>query len=385
MDRVAIVGVGQTKHEARKKESSFSEMVYGAVKMALEDAGIGIDGIDNVITTSNDFWDGRTISSMATGDVSGGPGRNVSCVEGDGTFGAFYGLCRILSGSYGTTLVTAYTKGSESVSHLITNAAFDPIHMRSLGLDMITACALQARRYMTRYGVTEEELALISVKNHGNALANPNAHLGMKVTVEDVMNSKKIADPLKLYDISPISDGACCVILANEERAKEITNRPVWVKGVSFCADAYLLGDRDLSECRALEKAARTAYKMAGIEDPKKEIDVAEVYDAFTYQESLWTEGLGFCGQGEGGKLAASGATAKDGELPVNPSGGLLGAHPAIAAGLIRIVEAARQVRGEAGDMQVEKDVQSALAHGVNGVCGQSHCVWVLGRDGKRG
>ena len=91
MDRVAIVGVGQTKHEARKKEYSFSEMVYGAVKMALEDAGIGIDGIDNVITTSNDFWDGRTISSMATGDMSGGPGRNDSCVEGDGTFGAFYG------------------------------------------------------------------------------------------------------------------------------------------------------------------------------------------------------------------------------------------------------------------------------------------------------
>jgi len=155
MDRVAIVGVGQTKHEARKKEYSFSEMVYGAVKMALEDAGIGIDGIDNVITTSNDFWDGRTISSMATGDMSGGPGRNDSCVEGDGTFGAFYGLCRILSGSYGTTLVTAYTKGSKSVSHLITNAAFDPIHMRSLGLDMIPACALQARRYMTRSGIAK--------------------------------------------------------------------------------------------------------------------------------------------------------------------------------------------------------------------------------------
>jgi acetyl-CoA C-acetyltransferase len=381
MERIAIVGVGQTKHEARKIQDSFADMVYEAVKMALEDAGMGVDQVDNVITTSNDFWDGRTISSMATGDVSGARGKNVSCVEGDGTFGAFYGMTRILSGSYGTTLVTAYSKGSESESPMITNAAFDPIYMRCLGLDMVTACALQARRYMKRYGITEEEMAVISVKNHLNALSNPNAHLGLKITVDDVMKSRKVSDPLKLLDCSPVSDGAACIILANEERARKITDKPVWVKGVSFCADAYLLGDRDLAECKALEKAARKAYGMAGIRDPRREIDVAEVYDAFTYQESMWTEGLGFCGPGEGGKLAVSGATAKGGDIPVNPSGGLLGAHPVIAGGLIRMVEAVRQIRGEAGAMQVKDQVKIALAHGVNGVCGQSHCVWLLGRN----
>ena len=381
MERIAIVGVGQTKHEARKIQDSFADMVYEAVKMALEDAGMGVDQVDNVITTSNDFWDGRTISSMATGDVSGARGKNVSCVEGDGTFGAFYGMTRILSGSYGTTLVTAYSKGSESESPMITNAAFDPIYMRCLGLDMVTACALQARRYMKRYGITEEEMAVISVKNHLNALSNPNAHLGLKITVDDVMKSRKVSDPLKLLDCSPVSDGAACIILANEERARKITDKPVWVKGVSFCADAYLLGDRDLAECKALEKAARKAYGMAGIRDPRREIDVAEVYDAFTYQESMWTEGLGFCGPGEGGKLAVSGATAKGGDIPVNPSGGLLGAHPVIAGGLIRMVEAVRQIRGEAGAMQVKDKVKIALAHGVNGVCGQSHCVWLLGRN----
>lgn len=381
MERIAIVGVGQTKHEARKIQDSFADMVYEAVKMALEDAGMGVDQVDNVITTSNDFWDGRTISSMATGDVSGARGKNVSCVEGDGTFGAFYGMTRILSGSYGTTLVTAYSKGSESESPMITNAAFDPIYMRCLGLDLVTACALQARRYMKRYGITEEEMAVISVKNHLNALSNPNAHLGLKITVDDVMKSRKVSDPLKLLDCSPVSDGAACIILANEERARKITDKPVWVKGVSFCADAYLLGDRDLAECKALEKAARKAYGMAGIRDPRREIDVAEVYDAFTYQESMWTEGLGFCGPGEGGKLAVSGATAKGGDIPVNPSGGLLGAHPVIAGGLIRMVEAVRQIRGEAGAMQVKDKVKIALAHGVNGVCGQSHCVWLLGRN----
>ena len=381
MDRVAIVGIGQTKIEACKQGMNYSELVYEAVRLALEDAGVGIGEIDNVITTSNDFYDGRTISCMAVGGVSGGHDKNISCVEGDGTFGAFYAACRILSGSYGTTLVTAHSKGSESrdIAPLITNAAFDPVHARCLGLHMVTACALQAGKYMRRHGITEEECALVSVKNHGNALANPNAQSPMKLTVEDVMKSERVADPLKELDISPISDGACCLILANAERAGKFRSRPVWMKGVGFCADAYQLGDRDLSECKALEKAAAKAYGMAGIRNPRKEIDVAEICDAFSYQELMWTEGLGFCSKGEGGKLAASGATAKGGDIPVNPSGGLLSGHPVIAAGMIRMVEAVRQIRGEAGGMQVKEDVKTALAHGVNGLCGQSHCVWILG------
>ncbi len=381
MEKVGIVGIGQTKIEARHERVNHSELVYEAVSLALEDAGIEMDEIDNVITTSNDFWDGRTISCMPIGGVSGGHDKNISCVEGDGTFGTFYGFTRILSGNYGTTLLTAHSKGSESISHLITNAAFDPIHSRALGLDMITACALQARKYMNRYGITEEDCARVSVKNHRNAQANPNAQLPMEITVDDVMQSRKIAEPLKLYDISPVSDGASCVILASEERAKKTAKQPVWLKGVSFCADAYQLGDRDLSECKALEKAAEGAYKMAGIKNPKEEIDVAEIYDAFSYQELMWTEGLGFCEKGDGGKLVSSGATERGGDIPVNSSGGLLSGHPVIAAGMIRMIEAARQIRGEAGEMQVKDDVATALAHGVNGLCGQSHCVWVLGRD----
>ena len=383
MERVGIVGIGMTKIDAAKKGQNYSELVYEAVKKALEDAGAGIDDVDNIVTTSNDFWDGRTISCMPVGGVSGGYNKNISGVEGDGTFGAFYMMCRIMSGNYGTGIVTAHSKGSEGkeVAHLITNGCFDPIYARSLGLDMISACALQARKYMTRYGITEEDCAHVSVKNHGNAMANPNAQLPMKITVDDVMKSEKIAEPLKKLDISPISDGAVCLILANESRAKKFKKKPVWLNGVGFCSDAYQLGDRDLSECRQLEIAAQKAYKMAGIKNPRKEIDLAEVYDAFTYQELMWTEGLGFCGKGEGGKLVKSGATAKNGEIPVNPSGGLLSGHAVIAAGMYRIAEAARQIRGEAGGMQVKAKVKTALAHGVNGLAGQSHCVWILGSE----
>jgi acetyl-CoA C-acetyltransferase len=355
-------------------------MAWEAVNKALSDAGMTIDDIDNVITTSNDFWDGRTISCMAVGDASGAKHKNVSCCEGDGTFGAFYGLTRVLSGSYGTTLVTAHSKGSESVSSLITNASFDPIYDRGLGMDMISSAAMQANAYMHRTKTTSEQLALVSVKNHGNATRNPNAHLPMKITVNDVLQSEMIADPLHKLDCSPVSDGCCAIIIANESRATKYAQKPVWIKGVSFCSDSFFLGDRDLSRVPALTAAAKKVYGMAGITRPEKEINLAEVYDAFSYQELMWLEALGIAVDGKAGKELEVGKYNIEGALPVNPSGGLLSGHPVIAAGLIRMAEAVKQIRGDAGDYQVD-GVKLALAQGVNGLCGQSHCVWVLGKD----
>ncbi len=379
MEKTAIVGIGMTKQERRKEAETVADMVFEAVTGALDDAGMTIEDIDNVVTGCNDFWDGRTISSMAVGDASGAWDKNISCVEGDGTFVAFYGMARVLSGSFRNTLVTTHSKGSQSLPSLITNAMFDPIYGRALGLDAIISGALQARRYMDKYGITEAQCAKVSVKNHRNARENPYAQLPMDVSMDDVLNSRALATPIKLLDASPITDGACAIILANEDMARGLSKNPVWVKGVGFCADAYHLGDRDLAECRSLEKAAKTAYKMAGIRNPFKDIDVAEVYDAFSYQELMWTEGLGFCKKGEGGRLIDSGQTEMNGSIPINPSGGCLSAHAVIAAGLIRIAEAALQVRGDADKRQI-RAVKTALAHGVNGPCGQSHCVWILGK-----
>ncbi len=380
MERAAIIGVGMTPIEANKKSMTFADMAWEAVNRALNDAGMTINDIDNVITTSNDFWDGRTISCMAVGDASGAADKNVSCVEGDGTFGAFYGLTRAVSGSYETTLVTAHSKGSESVSSLITNAAFDPIYDRQLGMDMVSACAMQANAYMNRTGTTAEQLARVSVKNHGNAVKNPNTQLPMEISVHDVLNSEMISDPLHKLDCSPVSDACCAVIIANESKAKKFRQKPVWIKGVSFCSDAYFLGDRDLSKAASLTEAASKAFKMAGIKNPKKDIDIAEVYDAFTYQELMWLEAMGLCGDGEAGKLIEKGEFDIGGRLPVNPSGGLLSGHPVIAAGLIRVAEVVKQLRGDAGDYQAGTP-KTGVAQGVNGLCGQSHCVWVLGKD----
>lgn len=378
MDKIAIVGVGQTTYKRKRQADIYYDMVYEVTIKAMQDAGYTLDDIDNVVTVSNDFLDGRTISCMAVQEAAGAHDKNVATIEGDGTFGAFYGAMRVLAG-FGTTLVVAHSKGSEGDPRVITNAMFDPIYHRSLGLDAISSSAIQASAYMDRYGLSEEQFALVSVKNHKNAQRNPHAQLPLELTVDDVMQSRMIADPLKLLDCSPVSDGAAAVIIANEERAKKARTRPVWIKGVAHCADAYFLGDRDLTDPKALKDAAKRAYTMAGINTPIKEIDLVELYDAFSYMEPLWLEGMGFCDPGKGTDITEKGITAMDGKLPVNPSGGVLSAHPVLVAGLTRIIEAVLQIRGDAGEHQID-GVNTALAHGLNGPCGQSHCVWMLGR-----
>jgi len=380
MERVAIIGVGQTKYE-HGKQGNFAELVFEATSKALQDAGITRDDIDNVVTVSSDFWDGRTISSMAVSDASGAFDRDITTVEGDGTFGALYGMMRILSGSFGVTIVASHHKGSESNMNIITNTAFDPLVERKLGLDAVSSAAMQARRYMSKYGLSEEQFALVSVKNHGNAMRNPLAFLPMEITVEDVMNSRKVADPLKVLDCSPVTDGACTLILAAERQAKKLT-RPakcVWMKGVGHCSDAYRLGDRDLADTRALKDAAKRAYAMAGIDDPRRQIDVAEVYDAFSYMEPLWLEGLGICDDGKGCEYTERGYFEFGGKLPVNVSGGRLSSNPVQVAGLAGMAECVLQLRGEAEERQLD-GAKVALVHGINGMCGQSHCVWILGK-----
>lgn len=377
MEKIGIVGVGQTTYE-RSKEAPYDELVFEAASAALKDAGGEMGHIDNIITVSNDFWDGRTISSMAVMDAAGSWGKDISTVEGDGTFGTLYGMMRILSGSFDTTLVVSHIKGSEGIMNLITNAMFDPIYQRSLGIDATSSAALQARIYMKKSGATEEDFARVSVKNHKNARNNPYAQLPMDITVADVLKSKKIAEPLKLLDCSPISDGAAAVVLANEKGAKRFKKSPVWVKGTAHCSDAYTLGYRDLGSAPALASASGRAYKAAGIKNPLKDLDVAEIYDAYSYMEPMWYEGLGLAKEGNGKDLIRSGATEMGGELPVNPSGGVLSAHPVLVAGMARLIEAVLQVRGEAQKRQV-KGAKVALAHGINGPCGQAHCVFIVG------
>ncbi|MCS6806835.1 MAG: thiolase family protein [Acidobacteriota bacterium] len=380
MEDIAIVGVAQTKFEREKRDLNYAELVYGVVTELFEKTGATHQDVDNIVTASSDFWDGRTISSMAIQSAVGAYMKSESKVSSDGTLALLYGAMRILSGQFKTTLVVAHSKGSEGAPNLIANAAFDPVYQRQLGIDFHVASALQARAYMQKYGLTEQDVALVSVKNLANAKKNPYAQVAGDFTVDDVMNSGYLAEPIKTLDASPISDGACAVLLAHADVASRFTDKPVWLKGVGHCQDGYYLGDRDLTTSPALAAAARRAYQMASIDDPLKQLDVAEIYDAYSYQELMWTEALGFCQPGEGVQLLKSGVTAINGSLPVNPSGGLLAAHAFLAAGLVRVIECVLQLRGEAGEHQIPH-AKTALAHGSFGFCGQTHCVWILSAE----
>jgi acetyl-CoA C-acetyltransferase len=378
MDKVAIVGVAQTKYEADKVDQPYSELVFEVVKKLFDEMGISKDDVGSVVTSSNDFNDGRTIADMAIQDAVGSVRKSESRVSGDGAFAYIYGAMRILSGEYDTVLVVSHCKCSEANQYLVNNSIFDPFYQRALGLDQISAAGLMSNMYVHKYGITETQAAKVAVKNRTNAVNNSYAHLQKAITTEEVLNSPMIAYPLKELDLPPFSDGACAMLLTNEEKAKKMTDTPVWLKGYENCTDAYYLGHRNMTDLIALEIAAKKAYKMAGIKDPIKELDVVELYDAFTYHELMSYEALGFCGKGEGGKLIDSGQTKMDGTLPVNPSGGVLSSNPTMVNGLIRIAEISLQLMGKAKGRQIP-NAKLGLANGMNGICSQGNCVLIFG------
>ena len=380
-ERVAIVGVAQTRFASSRPDVNYAEMAYEAIAAVLQQTGLEIKrDIDNAISCSHDIWDGQTISNIGITDVIGGHLRTEEKMALDGSTAVFYGMVGILSGEFQCSLLMAHTKMSQTSRNIINNVAFDPIYTRMLGFDYTSAAALQARRYMYKYGITREQVARVVVKNLSNARGNPRAHQAGSFTTAQVLSSPVVASPLHRMDIAPDTDGAVAMILASEERARRITDKPVWIRGIGTCYDAHYLGDRDLANCMALERAARRAYDMAGIRNPRRELDLVELSDEFSYQELLWMEGLQLCERGEAGRFIESGATAMGGKIPVNPSGGLLSGVPTNVAGLNRVAEAVLQLRGEAEGRQV-KNAGVAVAQGHSGFCGQHQCVIVLGNQ----
>ena len=379
--KVGIVAVAQTKYEESKPGLHLQDVAYEAVKKVLAKSGLKFTedgtGIDATISCSQDHWDGWTISSKNITDVGGGHLRPEEKVAADGAYAFYYACLNILGGHHDCVLVIAHTKESQVDGRLIENTGIEPLYGRMLGLDFLAAGAMQAQRYMYKYSITPEQCAMAVVKNRGNAKLNPYAQAPMDLKVEDVLASEMLSSPIRQLDVKPTSDGACAMILAVEEKAKKWTDKPVWVEGLGSCYDSHHLGDRDLAEPRSLVEAAKQAYRMAGIANPRREIDVVELSEYYSYQELLWSEGLGLCSEGEGAKLIESGATRIDGDLPINPSGGLLSGVPVNVAGLNRVAEATLQLNAGADKQQIEK-ANVALAHGTMGVCGQNHCVIVL-------
>ena len=378
MRKVAIVEVAQLSGPDSK--DNFYDQAYWATREVLDKSGLTRDELGTIVSASSDvFHGGISCANAYYWEAVASFLKSGTRQDAESLFALYYAAMKIMSGHYETVLVVGLTKGSENPDNdAVTLHYADPFYQRHLGLNETTAAAMQMQQYMAAHGITEEQCAQVARKNLGNALRNPYAHRKGRYTVDDILESPSTVAPLTDLQCGPKSEGFIAVILASEEKAREMTDKPVWFKGYGCALDTYFIGDRDLLDGQ-LPRAASAAYKMAGISDPRKEIDLFELCEPYAFQELLWCEQLGLCGPGEGGKLIDSGATAINGDLPVNPSGGVLATNPYVSRGLQRVAEGFLQIRGHAGERQVDKTVNTALCHGTHGFAGQCHTVVVIG------
>jgi acetyl-CoA C-acetyltransferase len=385
--RVAIVGVGLTKCSSHRRDVTYPELVHEAVTAALADANLKAKDIDAIVYGAMDPFDGVFAPERWNVDACASAGALnkpfIKLTTGGTTGGsvALGGYYHVTSGLFDVVLVVASQRVGETLeAQLVLNTCIDPIYERWMGGGAIMVGANQAASHFRSYGTTEEDLAMVAVKNYASALNNPYAHLQRHLTVEDCLKMRMISWPLRLSDCCPSSDGACAIILASEKRARKITKTPAWIRGAGQITDNYYIGDRPwFQDWEALSILAHRVYSKAKIDNPLEDIDMAELYNAFTIQEIIECEALGFCEPGKGTELLRKGVTSMEGKLPVNPSGGTLCTNPIGATGLIRIAEAALQVMGKADKHQVA-NVKTALAH-VWGAAIGFHVLMILDKE----
>jgi acetyl-CoA C-acetyltransferase len=372
MDKVAIVGFYQVKPGLDVMMSLY-EMLFEATRGALDHAGLKRDDLSTVIGCNNDYYDGKTISNCFKVEAGGTYMKDESKVEMDGAHAVLYGLMRILSGNHKLAMVYGISAPScfpyESVRVLETDPTFDrPINL----LNGYTSGGMQMRAYLNAFGLSEEDIAKVAVYNLKNAAKNPLAlpeAQKTNISVDDVLNSEILSTPLRKLMYPILCDGVTALILAPERQARKITDKPVWITGVGQFNDTYYLGDRDLSRCSSMEKAAKKAYSLAGINDPKSEINVAELFGHTACEDLILAEAAGLADKGKGLSLIDTGK--------LNPSGGTMAGYTPAANGLTRIVEAVKQIRGEAEGHQIS-GAKKAIASGQVGFCAQNNIVYVL-------
>lgn len=386
MKDVVIIGCGMTRF-ARSLPGSLMDMASEASLKAIDDAGAGDRDFDAVYFASmaSGEFAHQTAAATALVDelgliptpahrVENGPASGGSAIRE-----AFFGIA---SGMYDLVLVTGAEKMSTAPGEVVTDVIATMAHHEAEYIHGVTfpgLAAMLTRLYMERYGLTENQLAAVAVKNHENGSKNPYAQLShKKATIEGVKDSVMVADPLRLYHVCPVSDGAASLVLCSAEKAGEFSDKPIKIAGIGQATDTHAVQEReDPTVLKAVQIASRQAFEMAGLEP--KDTDVAELHDAFEILEIAESEDAGFFPKGEGGKAAEEGKTALDGELPINPSGGLKAkGHPVGATGVAQVVELVWQLRGEAEERQV-KDAKGAFALNFGGF-GDNAVVTILRR-----
>ncbi len=389
--RVAVVGAGMTKFVRRALETG-KELSWEASRAALDSCELKLDDVDAVcLTSAPDAFDGVHMKGEYLSDGAGAFGKpfiRTYVGGGSGVFTAIQAWYTVASGMADVVLAVAEEKMSSTQPHpqgaFLT--IFDNVLERPLGPNLLWIFALEMNRYLSVYGLDKRDIATVAVKNKRNAADHPAALLGQAdITVEDVLASEVLAWPVQRLDVSPISDGAVAIVVASEDAAKRITADPVWIEGVGWNLDTAYWTNRDLVFPEYVANAARMAYEMAGVTEPRKQIHVAEPYDPFDYKELHHLEGLLLFDKGKAPEAARDGVLNRDGDLPSCPSGGLLGVgNPIAAAGLMKIAELYWQLKGEAGARQVPGTPERGVAQAWGDLM-QVGTVVVMGRDSAGG
>ncbi len=376
----AVAVVGSAIHAPRDaRQRSLEEAIYAVGQSALLDAGLVIDDIDGIVVGANDQLDGRAISVMMASGSVGGVGRDILSTPSAAEHAFVLGALRVLTGQFRTQLVAAWSPTEVSSIPEALRLGTDPYFHRALPLDELSAHALQATAVEHAVpGVREAALGIVAKNRAQGAVAYPD-RAAVPRERQWIASGRPLRWPLSDTMVSPPAYGLVALVLADAEFVKERRlASPAWIQGMGWATEAGFLGDRNLAALPALGEAAKQAYAQAGVSDPLRAFQLAEVSDATPYQELLAYEGLGLCQRGEW--LQSGDRFAVGGELPVNASGGALSFNPVFCAGLIRIAEAANQVRGRAGNHQA-KEVRRVLAHAASGFAMQYNTVVVMGRQ----
>lgn len=376
MTPVAIIGCGQIPHVSARDDVDESELIHESVVLALEDANVEAKDIQATVFGSaiTSIQDGIEHVGKLVLDACGGRLKPHFRTQTGGTAGAAAALAAVYmvaSGEYDLVLAASGTLRSGATGAVAQKAlsmAADPVFRRGFSGGALLGLAQTFREYMARYDVTEEAAARCAVQQRANGARNPNAHHRKPVTFDEVMASRPLAPPIKLLDMCPTSVGSAALIVASERVVRRRRKRRdgAWVRGFGSFSEPSTYPHRDPMDALCVRESARKAYRMAGIRNPRKEIDVVELYNAASFQQLIWSEALLLCEPGKGAELFESGATDMGGNLPINPSGGVLCTNNGSDAAMVRIVEAAMQVRGKAGPHQIPH-ARTALAMGWGG------------------
>jgi len=382
--KVGIVGIGHSKF-GKRTDATIRELAHEAVRPALEDAGLAVGDMDaSVIGIAGEEFAMQGAPAAVVHDYVGMGNKptyrvEAACATGSAAIRTAWSL--INSGLHDVVLVVGaetMTRVSSARATELMARAGDTRWEYPFGITFPGFYALMATAHMNEFGTTREQLSMVSVKNHKYGALNPYAHLQKEVSLEEAVKSIVISHPLNLYDCCLISDGAAAVVMASEEKARQITDTPIWITGLGAASDSMLIAERPtLTGLTGTKIAAKSAYEMADI--GPSDVDVAEVHDCFTIAEIMAYEDLGFCEKGKGGGFIEEKQSYIGGRVPVNIDGGLKSkGHPLGATGVSMAVELVKQLRGEGGNRQVS-GAEIALSHNV-GETGQFVFVHIYSR-----